>query len=107
MGYGRIIHSMINTLDNYDWQEAFAYAGEGEVVPKDEEYRWGYHGGQNIKPAIPDSDISLEPFGREDVRALFEYYEGCNDEESWLAFGELNDGRFFYLEAWCDYTGWD
>ena len=24
-----------------------------------------------------------------------------------MCYGQLNDGRWFYLEAGCDYTGWD
>ncbi len=33
--------------------------------------------------------------------------EGENDGPDWLLFGQLKDGRFFFLSAGCDYTGWD
>lgn len=33
--------------------------------------------------------------------------EGEPDETDWLAVGRWDDGRYFVLEAGCDYTGWD
>lgn len=41
---------------------------------------------------------------------IAEYYwihPGVNDEESWLAFGRLESGAYFFYKAWCDYTGFD
>lgn len=32
--------------------------------------------------------------------------DGENDEASWLAMGETRDGRWWFISAWCDYTGW-
>lgn len=32
---------------------------------------------------------------------------GANDEESWIAVFRLHDGRYVFISAWCDYTGWD
>ena len=32
--------------------------------------------------------------------------DGHNDGDSWLAVLRLKDGRFAFLSAWCDYTGW-
>lgn len=50
--------------------------------------------------------ISLEAFTGKDVRTVISYVEGANDGPPWRMIGELNDGRFFYIEAGCDYTGW-
>jgi|ERR1017187_79257 hypothetical protein len=33
--------------------------------------------------------------------------EGCNDAEAWHWIVKDQDGSFWYLTAWCDFTGWD
>lgn len=78
---------MIERLNDYDWQEAFEYA--------------------NPYPAVPGGDVGTSPFFREDVVEIAGAEEGLNDGEEWRIYGRLGDGRWFYLEAWCDYTGWD
>lgn len=87
---------MLEVLQGYDWEEAFGYAGE----PNSE-------GAPNISGALPGNTYDLTPFTREDVYKIFGIRPGENDEEEWLIYGKLKDGRWFYLEAWCDYTGWD
>lgn len=89
---------MLEVLDTYDWEEAFGYAGEPGTDANSE---------PTIGGALPGGNYNLSPFTREDVAELYGTREGENDEESWLAYGKLRDGRHFYLEAWCDYTGWD
>lgn len=32
---------------------------------------------------------------------------GENDGECWVAIFRMSDGRYGFLSAWCDYTGWD
>lgn len=44
---------------------------------------------------------------RNDVAEIYASDLGENDEQSWCIYGKLNDDRYFYLSAWCDYTGWD
>lgn len=46
-------------------------------------------------------------FGIDEVKNVIAYEEGENDGASWVLVAELNDGRFGYVDAWCDYTGWD
>jgi hypothetical protein len=46
-------------------------------------------------------------FALDDVAAILKESEGENDGDSWLAVGVLKNGTFFFLSAWCDYTGWD
>lgn len=41
-----------------------------------------------------------------DVAEVLAASEGENDETSWIAAFRLRDGRFAFLSAWCDYTGW-
>lgn len=87
---------MIKELETYDWKEAFGYAGEPDT-----------NGRADIRPYHPSSDISLAQFTREDVEEITASVEGENDGPPWRMVGRLKDGRWFYLEAGCDYTGWD
>lgn len=85
---------IVNKLDNdipeklsgYDWDAAFEYANPSRV--------------------IGDTEVSAERFYREDVEYVYGAREGENDGDEWLVYGKLRDGRYFYLSAWCDYTGW-
>ena len=81
---------MLKELDTYDWEEAF-----------------GFGNPQHANPTNTTRLVSLDSFSNGDVKTLYGIYEGCNDEDSWECYGKLNDGRYFCLEAWCDYTGWD
>jgi hypothetical protein len=92
---------MLEALNEYDWAEAFGFAGEKGT----EAERWD--GDADIDPCLPDVEMDTSPFGREDVEEIAGISEGENDEEDWRIYGRLKDGRWFYLEAWCDYTGWD
>lgn len=51
--------------------------------------------------------FSFADFELSDVATILRDEEGQNDGDPWRAVGVLKDGRFFYLSAWCDYTGWD
>lgn len=33
--------------------------------------------------------------------------DGCHDGDNWVGVFKLKDGRFLYVSAGCDYTGWD
>ena len=77
---------MLDILDDYDWEEVFKYAS-------------------NPQPAASFKG-SCESFTRENVATVLAFCEGENDGDSWRGFFELKDGRFAYIEAWCDYTGW-
>lgn len=78
---------MLPELDDYDWNEAFGYAGEPDTCA-----------GNNRKE---------NGFTREDVAEIIFMRAGANDAETWLGIFRLKDGRFAYLSAGCDYTGWD
>lgn len=84
---------MKEELNNYDWEQAFAYAGESS----------GY-GSADIQTI---NNCFRDGFTREDVIKIYNLDVGENDEKPWRIFGKLKDGRYFYLEAGCDYTGWD
>ena len=92
---------MLKELDDYDWGEAFGFAGETKG-----EYNSPYNHG-TPRYALPTGEFHCSPFGREDVIAIHGMSEGENDEREWLIYGRLKDGRHFFIAAGCDYTGWD
>lgn len=77
---------MLPEIDSYDWEEAFKYAKDPEVVI--------------------GSTCSNLAFYRENVEKIIFISEGTRDEDSWIGVFQLDDGRFACLRAWCDYTGW-
>ena len=83
-------------LDDYDWQHAFSYA-DGTA----------YSGGSVVSKVWADEDVFIDDFHLADVAVIFASSDGENDSSNWLALGKLKDGRYFYLSAGCDYTGWD
>lgn len=52
----------------------------------------------------PLSEVGLDT---SDVAEIIHYREGENDCANWLFVLKLIDGRFAYVTAGCDYTGWD
>jgi hypothetical protein len=76
---------MLEQLNNYDWEEVFKYAH-----PR----------------AILDEKISTDSFGREDISYVYAIDDGDNDGPDWIALMKLQDGRFAFIAAGCDYTGW-
>jgi hypothetical protein len=79
---------MLPQLDTYDWREVF----KREYCTPD--------------PAVPGQKIDLSSFTIDDVASIINMDEGENDEKSWIICCQLKDGRFAYVEAHCDYTGW-
>ncbi len=80
---------MTDWKEDYDWQAAFSLERLGPP-----------------QAAINCTGMSVAPFTIGDVAAVIDKREGENDAESWIMIGQLADGRYFYLTAWCDYTGW-
>jgi hypothetical protein len=81
------------TLENLakefgDWHSVFECAMRDELLGVD-----GFAG-------------SLAPFAVEDVEHVVATAEGEGDGESWVGIFRLRDGRYAYVTAWCDYTGW-
>lgn len=71
--------------EDWDWQEAFAY-------------------GKTIRSAHQCYEGGFDMYKVAEVIAAS---PGENDGPQWLMAGKLKDGRFFFLAAGCDYTGWD
>jgi len=74
-------------LESYDWESAF-------------------HEG-NPPTAAVNFGGSIERFSREDVAEICHSEDGENDGPEWVMVCRLNDGRWVFLEAGCDCTGWD
>jgi hypothetical protein len=72
-----------------DWREAFAFAAT-----------------EHCRPTVQYTG-SCEGFTIDDVAEVIASAEGENDGAEWLAVLRLRDGRFAFLAAGCDYTGWD
>ncbi len=89
----------IKELEGYDWEMAFQYCGppEGDASS---------HGDVRVSRVI-DSLASTDPFQRTDVARVVALSEGENDGANWICVCELKDGRFAFVSAGCDYTGWD
>lgn len=86
--------------DQYsDWAYVFQCVGpaEGEMYACNE---------PRVSAAL-GSVASIEPFQRKDVARVIATREGENDGPDWLCVVELKDGRFAFVSAGCDYTGWD
>lgn len=79
---------MLKELDNYDWENAFAVAGDPKAV-------------------INSKEIGLEGINREEVEKIIGIIQGENDGPSWTGIFKLKDGRFISVCSYCDYTGWD
>lgn len=82
----------------YDWIEAFGYAGDPEASCARE----------LPTRAIGEAEsLSTDPILRQNVVEIAGLSAGENDYAPWFCIGRVSDGRWFSLEAWCDYTGWD
>lgn len=72
---------------NYNWRCAVKEASsEPDPIP-------GYIG--NCK------------WGMDDIESIPYSSEGENEGPCWLAILYLEDGRYVFMSAGCDYTGWD
>lgn len=92
---------LLPELNDYDWYHAFAFSsGESRGVAN----------GKGGIPTWVRDDVhsgEAEPFSRLDVAEVYGKADGENDGAEWLVYGLLKDGRYFFISAGCDYTGWD
>jgi len=50
--------------------------------------------------------LKYASFSINDVETIVAYDNGENDMSNWVAVFQLKNGRFAFLSAGCDYTGW-
>jgi len=82
------MHTIEEIKEDYDWKEVLDFAVDNMNTVR----------GQKVE---------LTPFGFDDIKEILHIEDGMNDEEDWIAVFSLKDGRYVYVEAGCDYTGWD
>jgi hypothetical protein len=65
----------------------------------------------SIPERIRDYDwfeaFGYSPFPIDQVAEVLHAVDGMADEDNWAGIFLLKDGRFGYVTAGCDYTGWD
>ena len=88
-------------VDDYDWTAAFELAGREGA-----ENSYG-NNEPRLQACAPGIEVSTAEFTRADIDTIEVYEEGENDGPDWIVLGQLKDGRWFFLRAGCDYTGWD
>ncbi len=86
-------------LDDSDWCDAF---GEAMGVEPD-----AYAKSLKNPRRVLGFDGSDAPFARSDVARIVAISTGEKDELDWIGVFQLNDGRFGFVRAGCDFTGWD
>lgn len=78
----------VNELqDNSDWRHAFEYALEPQRCAGD--------------------SADLGPANLTDVTDVIGFSNGYNEGDEWVGVFLLRDGRYLFLAAGCDNTGWD
>ena len=73
--------------DDWDWNEAFGRSG---------------------KASNPITrEVEERQYKTGDVVEIVAISVGENDERPWVGLFLMDDGRYLFVDAWCDYTGWD
>ncbi|HKY41343.1 MAG TPA: hypothetical protein VJN18_35665 [Polyangiaceae bacterium] len=89
-------------IRGYDWQAVFEYCG-----PVEGDYSVCAGNEEASVSAALNSSAKADPFTRADVAEVLATSDGERDEAQWLGVFRLKDGRFAFVSAGCDYTGWD
>lgn len=83
---------LLDLFKDWNWRHVFRYANGREGYP--------------TAVAGQETLVSTKIFGRKNVAEIYRYQYGENDGKNWTCAGRLFDGRYFYVTAGCDYTGW-
>jgi hypothetical protein len=97
-----ILPELCDEENGYHWESAFQCCGPAEEGSN-------CFNSPNVSQAIEKGHVPTTPFQRVDVkRVIAKVVEtGCYAETDVLGVFELHDGRFAFLTAGCDTTGWD
>ncbi len=68
---------------------------------------WAYALHEAMRGSCGSYDCGPELVSELGVVEIIADSDGEADEANWLAILKLADGRFAFLSAGCDYTGWD
>ena len=94
--------SLEDFLNDGDWSNALEFGGK----PSEDCYTSATDTVPPSASPVTDKGMDCSPFNMDDVAEVLHAHEGMNDGEDWLCVVLLKDGRYAYVEAWCDYTGW-
>lgn len=61
----------------------------------------------DLKSALQHARPEETCFDINDIKSVIAQVPGMNDELNWHWVVLLQNGKFAYMVAWCDYTGWD
>jgi hypothetical protein len=89
-------------IRSYDWAAVFEFCGP---IEGDSSHCCGNEE-INVSAAL-GSTASPAPFQRVDVADVIACSDGEHEDRSWVLVARLKDGRFAFVSASCDYTGWD
>lgn len=93
---------------DYNWQHVFAVANDGKVpCDRTEDGYWVENNLIGRPEKSQGATCTDDVFTMDDVATIIDASDGENDGASWMVVGVLNDTRAFFIEAGCDYTGWD
>lgn len=100
---------MLDRLKGGDWVFAFECCGiESDEVRKTAcEYPPYSRYNEPKVSCVHGWSGDASGFTRDDVAEILAIEDGENDGANWIGFFLLKDGRYAFLSAGCDYTGWD
>jgi uncharacterized protein (TIGR02996 family) len=52
-------------------------------------------------------EAMMARFTLADIATIIAKSPGINEDTDWLCLGQLHNGRYFFIEAGCSYSGWD
>ncbi len=71
-----------------------------KVIRDDDGWDW-----DDLRSAFEEN--SSDELSLRHVLGILAEIPGENDELNWHWIVKLTDGRYAYIQGWCDYTGWD
>lgn len=79
----------------YEWKDNYAYSS------------YLSHLGSWETRGCPQPGMYEYKTECQDIARVFSYQKGVNGEDSWIMYGELEDGSVFHFRGSCDFTGFE
>lgn len=111
-----IINTNVDEIDlierfKNEWQHSDLHCNwdEGDIMaiigPDDIDFmpqQTSEDGIDDVKAFWKDSESFYD-----NLKEIFHFQTGQRDGDDWNVLGQFSNGVFFYITAWCDYTGFD
>ena len=91
--------------EDYDWGCAWEYGGKPSPNKRYDNAKVEYNAAGSKPMLCEGAECSTALCGAVDVSEVIHAREGEDDGPEWLAVVRLEDGRYAFLMAGCDYTG--